>query len=153
MRLRKQAHRDESNATSAATGEDDHRSTLSGPIINLEHRDSAASASTATARSFRELHNRLSAHAAVLGQSSASINGDDNDAAVSFSDGTRTPLPPVEDLEEDERSPGSSGQQAAFYTPEAARTPMKAEFDEKETEPGEASMEKLPSPPMPVLAA
>jgi hypothetical protein len=153
LRLRKQAHREEVTGTSAAMGEDDHQSILAGPVINLEHRDSTASASTATARSFRELHNRLSAHAAALGQASTSLNGDDSDAAVSFSEGTRTPLPPVEDLEEEsERSPSSSGQQAAFYTPEAARTPMKAEFDEKEPEPGEASMEQLPSPPMPVLA-
>lgn len=153
LRLRKQTHKDESTGISAATGEDDHYSILSGPVINLEHRDSTASASTATARSFRELHNRLSAHAAALGHASTSLNGDDSDVAVSFSDGTRTPLPPVEDMEEDERSPSSSGQQAAFYTPEAARTPMKAEFDEKETKTDDTSIEKLPSPPLPILAA
>ena len=132
-------------------------------IINLslldlsstyEHRDSTASTSTATTRSFRELHNRLSAHAAALEQANPNVDADDSDAAVSFSDGRRTPLPPVEDLEEEnERSPSSAGQQAAFYTPEASRTPVKAEFEVNESGNEEPGLEKLPSPPLPVMAA
>jgi hypothetical protein len=153
LRLRKQAHKEEITEASSTTVEDDHQSVTAGPFINHEHRDSTASASTATARSFRELHNRLSAHAATLGQPNSNLSADDSDAAVSFSDGTRTPLPPVEDLEEEnERSPSSAGLQAAFYTPEASRTPVKAEFDEGDLGVDEANLEKLPSHPLPVVA-
>jgi hypothetical protein len=154
LRLRKQAHKGDLTEASGATFEDDHQSVTAGPTIIYEHRDSTASASTATARSFRELHNRLSAHAAALGRTNVNLDADDSDAAVSFSDGTRTPAPPVEDLEEDnERSPSSAGLQATFYTPEAARTPVKAEFDENDVGADEPGLEKLPSPPVPVLAA
>jgi hypothetical protein len=152
LRLRKQAHKGESTEASGTTVEDDHQSVTAGPVFNYEHRDSTASTSTATVRSFRELHNRLSAHAAVLGQANTSLDADDSDAAVSFSDGRRTPLPPVEDLEEEnERSPSSAGLQAAFYTPEAARTPVKAEFDANETGNDEPSLERLLSPPLSVM--
>lgn len=154
LRLRKQAHKGESTEAPGAAVEDDHQSVTAGSCITYEHRDSTASASTATARSFRELHSRLSAHAAAIGQASSNLDADDSDAAVSFSDGRRTPLPPVEDLgEENERSPSSVGLQATFYTPEAARTPVKAEFDENEVGTDVASLEKLPGPQLPVVAA
>jgi len=154
LRLRKQAHKGESTDASGAMVEDDHQFATAGPVINYEHRDSTASTSTATARSIRELHNRLSAHIATLGQANPNLDVDDSDAALSFSDGRRTPLPPVEDLEEEnERSPSSAGLQAAFYTPEAARTPVKAEFDANETGNDEPGLEKLPSPLLPVMAA
>ncbi|KAA8634153.1 hypothetical protein SMACR_07025 [Sordaria macrospora] len=68
-----------------------------------EHRGSAASASTATAKSFRDLHRKYSAsqHATTRSVPSSSANlaipsDEESDAAVSFSDGRRTPLPPIE---------------------------------------------------------
>ncbi|CAN8095735.1 unnamed protein product [Discula destructiva] len=91
---------------------------LSGPKTAGERRrSSAASASTATARSFKELHRKYSA--AARGSSSAGFNlslavpvDDDSDAALSFSDGRRSPLPPeqVEEVEEeDERESKTAG--------------------------------------------
>ena len=76
-----------------------------------EHRDSAASASTATARSFRELHRKYSSaqqhHQSGLAGKNGSgslrlpSDAEDSDAAVSFSDGRRTPLPPIDGEEEE----------------------------------------------------
>ena len=72
----------------------------SHPREGREHRDSAASGSTATARSFRELHRKYStAQASRGGVSNPNLvvpSDEDSDAAVSFSDGRRTPLPPIE---------------------------------------------------------
>ncbi|KAK3326498.1 hypothetical protein B0H66DRAFT_513029 [Apodospora peruviana] len=73
-----------------------------------EHRGSAASASTATARSFRELHRKYSSAQAVIMKNGGTLmsssggslalpsDAEDSDAAVSFSDGRRTPLPPID---------------------------------------------------------
>ncbi|OBT71964.1 hypothetical protein VF21_09142 [Pseudogymnoascus sp. 05NY08] len=88
------------------------------------HRGSEASTNTVAARSFRELHNRLSAHAATLEGGPGSDS--DADAAVSVlseedEGGVRIPLPVVEDVDEEK------WQQAAFYTPEVPGTPAKAD--------------------------
>lgn len=74
---------------------------LSGPSGTTERRSSAASASTATARSFRELHRKYSSAArATSSHGNLSVPADeDSDAAISFSEGRRTPLP-VEEVEE-----------------------------------------------------
>jgi hypothetical protein len=110
--------RDEAEATTSgnsglaieATG--DLRSMLSADMAETdregERRESAASASTATARSFRALHRKYSsaqaakslaaAAAAVAAHNGAlAVPSDtDSDAALSFSDGRRTPLPPID---------------------------------------------------------
>jgi hypothetical protein len=78
-----------------------------------DRRESNATASTATARSFRELHRKYSARtaaAAAAGLVAAAIttnlavpsDTEDSDAAVSFSDGRRSPLPPIDGGEEEE---------------------------------------------------
>lgn len=70
-----------------------------------ERRESAASASTATARSFQGLHRKYSAKtaaAAAGGNSLVVPSDDDSEAAVSFSEGRHSPLPPIEGDEEDE---------------------------------------------------
>ncbi|KAL7922092.1 hypothetical protein ACQKWADRAFT_293427 [Trichoderma austrokoningii] len=69
-----------------------------------DRRASAASASTATARSFRELHRKYSSaqHRSVSAAGRLAVPSDaDSEVAVSFSDGRRSPLPPME-AEEDE---------------------------------------------------
>lgn len=90
----------------------------------VDHRGSEASTNTVAARSFRELHNRLSAHAATLEEREGGM-ASDSDAAVSIlseeDGGVRTPLPVVEDVDEDKY------QQAAFYTPEVPGTPAKTD--------------------------
>jgi hypothetical protein len=116
--------------------ENDFVSSSIEPIEFHEHRLSAASSNTATARSFRELHKRLSTHAATLGPTD---DGDDSEAAVSFSDGRRTPLPPVEDMDEDEGLFPGATRQAAFYTPEPPGSPSKAEKEEEKQGPGRSS--------------
>ena len=71
------------------------------------------------------MHNRLSAHAATL-ESGGEV---DSDAAVSVlsDEGTRTPLAPVEDVDEEETDTEGKYKQAAFYTPEVPGTPAKEE--------------------------
>lgn len=98
------------NAGSGSSNGDFRVFLLTGPKSAGERRrSSAASASTATAKSFRELHRKYST--AARGPPSASnltLNlavpvDDDSDAALSFSDGRRSPLPPeqVEEVEEE----------------------------------------------------
>jgi hypothetical protein len=71
------------------------------------------------------LHNRLSAHAATL-ESGEEGGGADSDAlSVLTDEGARTPLAPVEDVEEDEEEREGVHKQAAFYTPEVPGTPAK----------------------------
>ena len=90
---------------------DDFHSIIDEPLPTVndrERRESAASASTATARSFRELHRKYSsaqhAKTSQSGSGGLAVAGheDDSDAAVSFSDGRRTPLPPVDDGSDEE---------------------------------------------------
>jgi hypothetical protein len=126
LRLRKQPHKD--GPLSPATIDDDFHSILAEPIEYHERRESTATANTTTAMSFRERHNNLS----ILGSHALSSDGDDSDAAISFSDGRRSPLPPVEDEEEegtdhlDLNSPVS--RQAMFYTPDTSNSPISAVF-------------------------
>lgn len=99
---------------------------LTGPkSADERRRSSAASASTATAKSFRELHRKYSTAARGSGfASSLNLNlavptDDDSDAAVSFSDGRRSPLPPeqVEEVEEEhELGPEEAGDKATSVT-------------------------------------
>ncbi|KAK1835842.1 hypothetical protein QBC39DRAFT_413583 [Podospora conica] len=111
-----------------------------------DHRSSNASASTATARSFRELHRKYSSAQAAKGLvSSGSLalpSDEDSDAAVSFSDGRRTPLPPIEAEEDDDevavaddgggdvspppsRRSNNNNRQTVFFTPEQGASPVK----------------------------
>ncbi|TDZ31950.1 Protein transport protein sec73 [Colletotrichum trifolii] len=97
LRQRKQGQRDE--PTSPASMEGSHEALASSPSPK-ERRESAASASTATARSFRELHRKYSSgHASkapVLGGRLFVPSDGESEVAVSFSDGRRTPLPPID---------------------------------------------------------
>ncbi|KAG0647782.1 transport sec73 [Hyphodiscus hymeniophilus] len=136
LRLRKQSHKDEPGPLSSATIEDDFHSVLAEPFEYHERHGSAATASSTTAKSFRDLHRKLAAHnansAAVL-----SDDGEDSEAAISVFEGGRTPLPPVEDDYSSENDnlagsrPGSKGKQAMFYTPEASNSPVTFAFREK----------------------
>jgi hypothetical protein len=106
LRLRTQASHNEipgSPPLLSPTEDDDFHSALGDVRESLERRrrESAASASTATARSFRELHRKYST--AQSGGRSTSAGGrlavpsdTESEAAVSFSDGRRSPLPPIE---------------------------------------------------------
>ncbi|KAM7194794.1 protein transport protein sec73 [Naviculisporaceae sp. PSN 640] len=124
IRLRMQKGEDGSGlpaSSTAASGNNndfaDFRSILtarsaSDAATAREHRDSAASASTATARSFRELHRKYSSaqqqHQQFKSGGGGSLrlpsDAEDSDAAVSFSDGRRTPLPPIEGEEDEEEA-------------------------------------------------
>ncbi|KAI1436065.1 hypothetical protein GGR50DRAFT_693627 [Xylaria sp. CBS 124048] len=102
-----------------------------------ERRGSAASASTATARSFRDLHRKYSASRApklLAGGNLAVPSDEDSDAALSFSDGRRSPLPPLNDDDnEDGNSTSETQKQSQFYTPE----PPNSSVHEKDTTSGD----------------
>ncbi|KND88506.1 Protein transport protein sec73, partial [Tolypocladium ophioglossoides CBS 100239] len=92
-----------------AEPDDDFHSAPETPSESYEssgRRESAASASTATARSFRELHRKYSSAQAVKGASAggrlAVPSDGESEVAVSFSDGRKSPLPPIEKGSEDE---------------------------------------------------
>ncbi|ESU07263.1 hypothetical protein FGSG_01899 [Fusarium graminearum PH-1] len=80
--------------------DDDFYSAVGVPVETSERRESIASASTATARSFRELHRKYSTAQATRSTSAGgrlTIPSDtESEVAVSFSDGRRSPLPPME---------------------------------------------------------
>ncbi|EKJ70606.1 hypothetical protein FPSE_09116 [Fusarium pseudograminearum CS3096] len=80
--------------------DDDFYSVVGVPVETSERRESIASASTATARSFRELHRKYSTAQATRSTSAGgrlTIPSDtESEVAVSFSDGRRSPLPPME---------------------------------------------------------
>lgn len=80
--------------------DNDFHSIASVPRESDERRESVASASTATAKSFRELHRKYStaqaARSASAGGRLAVPSDTESEVAVSFSDGRRSPLPPIE---------------------------------------------------------
>lgn len=88
--------------------------------VPCEHRESTASASTATARSFRELHRKYSSAQAARSTSMSArlfVHSDaESEATLSLSDGRRSPLPPIENEtkeggEEDDEDEGRGSRQ------------------------------------------
>ncbi|KAA8563795.1 hypothetical protein EYC84_011810 [Monilinia fructicola] len=125
LRLRKQPHKGDAEEASPASIDDDFHSMLAEPVEFRQRHNSAASTSTATARSFRELHRKYSVHNTERPSNLTATIDDDSEAAVSISEGRRSPLPPVDDENEDEDS--SSNGKTNFYTPE--HSPRGIEFD------------------------
>jgi len=167
LRLRKQPHKEAGPLSSPATIDDDFHSILAEPFEYHERHESTATQSTTTAMSFRDLHKHLLVPGAN-GPTVTMSEENDSEAAVSFSEGRRTPLPPVEDEdEEDEDHLGlnsPSSRQAMFYTPEASNSPTFPTFrddhphlDEEgemdDSEPESPERERLPSPPVQVVSA
>ena len=163
LRLRRQSHKEDLDPLSTATIGEDFRSILAEPFEFHERHGSAATASTTTVRSFRDLHRKPSTQGPGGGGLNLIVDGDDHESAVSFSDGRRTPLPPVEDEEEENREQLDARQrQASFFTPEASNSPVGALFQEKHNgaieyvgdEPSAAPIaEQLPSPLQPIVSA
>lgn len=159
LRLRKQTRKDGLDVVSTTTVDDDFHSVLSQAVEHHERHGSAATANTTTAMNFRDLHGRLSPNGLSVPATTAS-DGDDSEAAVSFSEGRRTPLPPVEDDddgdEEGLRRLSTSSRQAMFYTPEASNSPVETRFSDLITDSTERAemhrprhdveIERLPSP-------
>ena len=93
-----------------SNGDEDDFYSAAGDLADrdedLSRRESTASASTATARSFRELHRKYSSanpSRSVSNSGRLAIPSDgESEAALSFSDGRRSPLPPIETEEEEE---------------------------------------------------
>lgn len=135
------------SGSGSGSGEGDFRVfLLSGPKSATKRRSSAASASTATARSFRDLHRKYSTAQAAKASSSGgnlTVPSDgESDPALSFSDGRRSPLMPehVEELKEEEEhsGPGENAdgedsefksatmnktRETLFFTPEPPASP------------------------------
>ncbi|KAI0425204.1 hypothetical protein F5Y09DRAFT_322295 [Xylaria sp. FL1042] len=140
MKHRKQTQQDEeleSRSPSNADGDDFH-SLLGRLPEHSGRRGSATSASTATARSFRDLHRKYSSRTSkgAAGGNLVVPSDEDSDAALSFSDGRRSPLPPLDD-EEDESRALETPLPARFYTPEPPSSPVQqnnASDAEEETE-------------------
>lgn len=145
-----------------------------------DRRESGASASTTTARSFRELHRKYSSAKAAPSGTLAVPSDTDSEVAVSFSEGIRTPLPPIqgesesvtgdddrdsddsgEDDVDDDEDTSSAGQlrsprSTQFFTPEPPASPAagsSADREEAEGHPQVKGGERLPSPPLQAVSA
>lgn len=141
---------------SPTSADDDFHSVLSRGD-NKERRESAASASTETARSFRDLHRKYRIASASAGLVVPS--DDDSDIALSFSEGRRTPLPPLEDEADDSYLTATLPKHAHFFAPEPASSPVHDQDERDPTEVGgdekkaaAADVDRLPSPPVTVSA-
>ncbi|KAI1266737.1 hypothetical protein F5Y18DRAFT_365546 [Xylariaceae sp. FL1019] len=138
MRHRKNGQGDDSGTLSPTSGDDDFVSVMGDTSERRDRRGSGTSASTATARSFRELHRKYSSSRPPKTGSNLVVPSDeDSDAAISFSDGRRSPLPPLDDEDEDGGAALGTPMQAEFYTPDPPASPTNAsdaEGDEKEDE-------------------
>lgn len=155
--------------------DDDFYSVPETPLeqsVSRDRRGSAASASTATARSFRELHRKYSAARSVSAAGRLAIPSDaESEAAVSFSDGRRSPLPPIETQEDDA---GAAAPRAESVVDEDEDTTLELEENEgvehkpetpapgqesanEKAEEAEASSthdsESLPNPPLQAVNA
>lgn len=135
---RKQQLENLASPTFSGEADDDFHSapeTPPGSNGSSNRRESAASASTATARSFRELHRRYSSAQAARSVSAGGklvIPSDgESEAAVSFSDGRRSPVPlidgesrPGDEMDEDYASrDGNEGpSRMQGYKQEAQKT-------------------------------
>ncbi|RWA07834.1 hypothetical protein EKO27_g7273 [Xylaria grammica] len=144
MKHRKQAQQgdeSESRPPGGADNDDDDFHSLLGHLPEPSgRRGSATSASTATARSFRDLHRKYSSRTSkgAVGGNLVVPSDEDSDAALSFSDGRRSPLPPLDDDDDDdEKRALETPLPARFYTPEPPSSPAQqnnAEDAEEETE-------------------
>lgn len=106
-------------ATSPSSEDDDFHSVVGDTREWNERRESATSASTATARSFRELHRKYSRSTSAGARLSVPSDGE-SDAAMSVSEARRTPLRPIdpESSAGDGESGGESVQdQPRYFTP------------------------------------
>lgn len=98
-------------------GDEDFHSAIDASSEGAEsrgRRESAASANTATAMSFRELHRKYSSAQAArivsAGGRLAIPSDGESEVAVSFSDGRRSSLPPIEtESEEDDLGANTNG--------------------------------------------
>ncbi|KAI9780456.1 MAG: hypothetical protein M1839_006730 [Geoglossum umbratile] len=100
IRLRKQSHTDEAKLPTHAAADSEGESTFSPPLASVR-RESAASQSTATVRSFQRWESR-----------EASGDADTESlVALSISDGRRTPLRTIQDEGEEGRLPSSHGKE------------------------------------------
>ncbi|RYC57174.1 hypothetical protein CHU98_g9042 [Xylaria longipes] len=124
IKHRKQAQQgDEAESRSRDSADDDFHSLLGRLPEPSGRRGSATSASTATARSFRDLHRKYSSRTSK-GPASGNLvvpSDEDSDAALSFSDGRRSPLPPLDDDEDENRELETP--QPRFYTPDPPSSP------------------------------
>lgn len=115
---------DEAGSRSPGSTDDDFHSVLGQVPERSGRRGSATSASTATARSFRDLHRKYSSRTTkgMAGGNLVVPSDEDSDAALSFSDGRRSPLPPLDDEEEEGRALETP--QPRFYTPDPPGSPV-----------------------------
>ncbi|KAI1133891.1 hypothetical protein F5Y05DRAFT_253210 [Hypoxylon sp. FL0543] len=149
IRQRKQSYQSDEHGFGSPASIDDFHSVLGDPPERTDRRGSGASASTATARSFRELHRKYSSSRAHrLASGGLTVPSDeDSDAAISFSEGRRSPLPPLDD--EDETLGVDPPAQTRFYTPEPPSSPTQQitlEAGEGSDDEVTQEIERLPSP-------
>lgn len=148
MKHRKQAQQnDEMRSRSPGSADEDFHSLLSRLPEHSGRRGSATSASTATARSFRGLRRKYSSRASksAAGGNLVVPSDEDSDAALSFSDGRRSPLPPLDDDEEDETRGSETPPQPRFYTPDSPGPPAQKNSTLDADEETEASSHIHPS--------
>ncbi|KAH9999255.1 hypothetical protein F4779DRAFT_162639 [Xylariaceae sp. FL0662B] len=160
LKQRKHSHQgEELGLGSPTSAEDDFHSVLGEPREWADRRGSGASASTATARSFRDLHRKYSSSRAHRFAATGGLtvpSDEDSDAAVSFSEGRRSSLPPLDDEDESPTNAPQAQFYTPVYTPEGSGSPTQqkaqeavAEMDEETTQ----EIERLPSPVIQAVSA
>ncbi|KAI0140559.1 hypothetical protein GGR57DRAFT_487775 [Xylariaceae sp. FL1272] len=147
MRHRKSGPGDDSGPLSPTSVDDDFVSVMGGTPERRDRRGSGTSASTATARSFRELHRKYSSSRPPKTGSNLVVPSDeDSDAAISFSEGRRSPLPPLDDEDEDGGAALETPIQAEFYTPDPPASPASPAASDAEEEEDEHKREEKKDP-------
>ncbi|ROW08872.1 hypothetical protein VMCG_02806 [Cytospora schulzeri] len=132
---------------SASTEGDFRAFLLSGPKRANDRRSSQASESTATARSFRDLHRKYSSAQAQKNSSGLAVPSDaDSDAAFSFSEGRRSPLPTEHSATMDK------ARETMFFTPEPPASPPSAGGKNIAEHTEDDKEDRIPSPAIPVSA-
>ncbi|KAI5919096.1 hypothetical protein F4810DRAFT_688843 [Camillea tinctor] len=152
IKNRKQGQSGDEPGSTSPVSADDFHSVLGELAGRSDRRGSGASASTATARSFRELHRKYSssrAHRAAAMGGLTVPSDEDSDAAISFSEGRRSPLPPLDDEDE---GIGSDLPQAQFFTPEPG-SPVEKDISETGEETVEGTTQEVERLPSPVVQA
>lgn len=143
-----------------SNGEDDDYFSAAGDLEDqaesLERRESVTSESTATARSFRDLHRKYSTARAARSTSAGgrlTIPSDAESDAMSFSDGRRSPMLPPFDIDETGEEDGVDDDMRNRMQQRREDAASHERREDLSDDEGQSSPDRLASPPIQVVNA